>query len=86
MKQKQVAKITSHDKEEFTKVTFYPDLAKFKMTELTDDMIGLFMKRAYDIAGTTPGVKVFLNNTKIAFNSKTPFKDYWQGLKFKTDD
>ena len=46
------------------------------MTELTTDMVGLFMKRAYDIAGTTPGVKVFLNGTKIGFNSKTPFRDY----------
>ena len=46
------------------------------MSELTSDMIGLFMKRAYDIAGTTPGVKVFLNGTKIGFNSKTPFRDY----------
>ena len=57
MKKRQDAKIVAYDKDEFTKVTFSPDLAKFKMTELTDDMIGLFMKRAYDIAGTTPGVK-----------------------------
>lgn len=42
-------------------ITFKPDLTKFKMKELDDDIIGLMSRRAYDIAGATKGVKVFLN-------------------------
>ena len=42
-------------------MTFKPDLAKFKMTELDDDIVGLMMRRAYDVAGTSGGVKVYLN-------------------------
>jgi len=37
--------------EDFTCVTFYPDLRKFGMEELEDDTIALLDRRAYDIAG-----------------------------------
>lgn len=37
--------------EDFTSVTFYPDLAKFGMDHLEDDTIALLARRAYDIAG-----------------------------------
>uniref|UniRef100_A0A0N5C061 DNA topoisomerase 2 n=1 Tax=Strongyloides papillosus TaxID=174720 RepID=A0A0N5C061_STREA len=59
--------------EDFTKVTFKPDLKKFKMKELDDDIIGLMARRAYDIAGTTPGVRVYLNGKVIPVKS---FKEY----------
>lgn len=48
--------------EDYTKITFVPDLAKFKMEQLDDDIIGLMSRRAYDVAGSVPGVKVYLNN------------------------
>lgn len=42
-----------------TKVTFKPDLRRFGMTHLDDDIIALLKKRVYDIAGTSPkGLKV----------------------------
>uniref|UniRef100_A0A0N5ANS0 DNA topoisomerase 2 n=1 Tax=Syphacia muris TaxID=451379 RepID=A0A0N5ANS0_9BILA len=44
--------------EDFTRITFKPDLAKFKMNELDDDIVGLMSRRAYDVAGSTKGVKV----------------------------
>lgn len=47
--------------EDFTTVTFTPDLAKFKMTRLDDDIVALMSRRAYDIAASTPGVKVEAN-------------------------
>uniref|UniRef100_A0A0N5CF92 DNA topoisomerase 2 n=1 Tax=Strongyloides papillosus TaxID=174720 RepID=A0A0N5CF92_STREA len=59
--------------EDFTKVTFKPDLKKLKMKELDDDIIGLMARRAYDIAGTTPGVRVYLNGKVIPVKS---FKEY----------
>ena len=39
-------------------------------------MVALFRKRAYDVAGTTPGLKVFLDGKRISFSAKNPFKDY----------
>ena len=38
---------------DMTKVTFYPDLEKFGMEKLDDDIVALLKKRAYDMAGLT---------------------------------
>lgn len=51
--------------EDFTRVTFKPDLKRFGMQELDDDIISLMCRRAFDVAGTTRGVKVFLNDIQI---------------------
>ena len=59
------AAITPSSGDDFTKVTFKPDLAKFKMTELDDDIIHLMMRRAFDVAGSTKGVKVYLNGKVV---------------------
>ena len=68
--------ITKWDKEDYTKITFVPDLNRFKVHSLSNDMIALFQKRAYDIAGVTPGLSVYLDGKRIGFNKKNPFKDY----------
>ncbi|KAJ1557566.1 DNA topoisomerase 2 [Nowakowskiella sp. JEL0078] len=59
--------------QDFTRITFKPDLAKFGLTELDDDIVALFKKRVYDIAGCIRGVKVFLNDERIKIKD---FKDY----------
>ncbi|KHJ95992.1 DNA gyrase/topoisomerase IV, A subunit [Oesophagostomum dentatum] len=59
--------------EDYTKVTFKPDLSKFKMKELDDDIIGLMCRRAYDVAGSTKGVKVLLNGKVLPVQG---FKQY----------
>ena len=59
--------------EEFTKITFSPDLAKFGLEKIDDDHFALLSRRAYDAAAATRGVKVFLNGKKIAIKG---FKDY----------
>lgn len=46
---------------DYTKVTFSPDLTKFRMTTLDKDIVDLMSRRAYDIAASTRGVKVYLN-------------------------
>ena len=66
------------DKGDYTKITFSPDLERFKMADLDADTVGLLSKRAYDIAGamsSAPGakLKVYLNGDKLAIKS---FKDY----------
>ncbi len=43
---------TEKKRGDFVKITFCPDLEKFKMDVLDDDIVALFSKRAYDIAGS----------------------------------
>jgi DNA topoisomerase-2 len=52
-------------KEEFTRITFKPDLARFHMTSIDDDFEALLKKRVHDLAGCCRGVKVYLNNERI---------------------
>ncbi|XP_050666367.1 DNA topoisomerase 2 isoform X6 [Leptidea sinapis] len=59
--------------DDFTKVTFSPDLEKFKMEKLEDDIVALMSRRAYDVAASSPGVKVYLNGERLKVNK---FKDY----------
>ncbi|PAV74341.1 hypothetical protein WR25_13839 isoform B [Diploscapter pachys] len=66
----QIGKATDSD---YTKITFKPDLAKFKMTELDDDIVGLMSRRAYDVAGSSKGVKVYLNGKLLPVQG---FKQY----------
>lgn len=66
-------KIKDFSGEEFTKITFQPDLAKFGMEKIDDDTLALLSRRAYDIAASTKGVKVFLNGKRLPVKG---FKDY----------
>ncbi|CAJ0756558.1 11694_t:CDS:2, partial [Entrophospora sp. SA101] len=69
-------KITAYNKkEEYTKISFNPDLEKFGMTEFTDDTVALLNKRVYDTAGVVKDVKVFLNDKRIQVKN---FKEYVQ--------
>ncbi|CAB3411199.1 unnamed protein product [Caenorhabditis bovis] len=70
--------ITKNVGEDYTKITFCPDLKKFKMQELDDDICHLMARRAYDIAGSTKGVNVFLNGEKL------PVKGFEEYVKMYT--
>lgn len=77
-------KIKPSSGEDYTKITFSPDLSKFHMEALDDDIISLLSRRAYDIAASSRGVKVFLNGKRIPVKN---FKDYVDlYLKDKVDD
>ncbi|EFO86230.1 CRE-TOP-2 protein [Caenorhabditis remanei] len=65
--------IKKSDSEDFTRITFQPDLSKFKMDELDDDICHLMARRAYDVAGSTKGVTVFLNGERVPVKG---FEDY----------
>ncbi|CAD5213174.1 unnamed protein product [Bursaphelenchus okinawaensis] len=65
--------IVKNDSNDFTKVTFSPDLKKFKMTKLDDDIVSLMCRRAFDVAGSTKGVKVYLNDKLVPCQG---FKQY----------
>ncbi len=59
-------KIVASKGEDYTCITFYPDLSKFKMDSLDKDIVDLLTRRAYDLAGSSRGaVKVFLNGKKL---------------------
>lgn len=60
--------------ENWTRVTFKPDLAKFNMTHLENDVVALMRKRVVDMAGTLgKTVKVELDHQKVPVHS---FSDY----------
>ncbi|POW17206.1 hypothetical protein PSTT_00602 [Puccinia striiformis] len=77
MSVKEKPKITDNKKgEEYTKITFKPDLVKFNLPAengLAGDMEALISKRVYDMAGTLRNVKVWLNDERIKL---TGFKKY----------
>jgi len=67
-------KITSNSKgEEYTRITFRPDLKRFGMDTIDDDTASLLRKRVYDMAGTARDVKVFLNDDRLKIRN---FKQY----------
>ncbi|KAK9450078.1 DNA topoisomerase [Limtongia smithiae] len=69
-------KITENPKgEEYTRITFKPDLKLFRMDELDNDLHGLMLRRVYDLAGTIRNVKVYLNNERLKI---TGFKQYME--------
>lgn len=66
-----IKKSTSKD---WTRITFYPDLDKFGMKYLDNDIVSLMVKRVYDLAGCTDkSVKIFLNDSQIPIKN---FKEY----------
>ncbi|CAG0917454.1 unnamed protein product [Notodromas monacha] len=77
-------KVTAFSGKDYTKVTFSPDLVKFKMDRLDKDTVDLLSRRAYDVAGASWGVKVILNGKRIPVKG---FKDYCeQYIKEKAED
>uniref|UniRef100_A0A8C3V2B1 DNA topoisomerase 2 n=1 Tax=Catharus ustulatus TaxID=91951 RepID=A0A8C3V2B1_CATUS len=77
-------KLKYFDGDDFTCVTFQPDLAKFKMTVLDKDIVALMSRRAYDIAGSTKDVKVFLNGQRLPVKGFRSYVDLY--LKDKVDE
>ncbi|KIW24077.1 DNA topoisomerase 2 [Cladophialophora immunda] len=76
------ARITDSKGEDYTKVTFYPDFAKFGMTAMDDDLEALFKRRVYDLAGTCKGVKVKLNGSAVPVrNFKKYIEMYTKAIK-----
>lgn len=70
--------------EDYTCITFQPDLSKFKMQSLDKDIVALMVRRAYDIAGSTKDVKVFLNGNRLPIKGFRSYVDMY--LKDKVDE
>uniref|UniRef100_A0A7N8WM35 DNA topoisomerase 2 n=1 Tax=Mastacembelus armatus TaxID=205130 RepID=A0A7N8WM35_9TELE len=76
--------IKPFDGEEFTCITFKPDLPKFKMSILDKDTVALMTRRAYDIAGSTKGVRVFFNGKRLPVTGFRSYVDMY--VKDKVDE
>ena len=58
--------IKDYNGDDFTSITFEPDLKRFGMQIMDEDIVSLFKKRVYDMAGVTPkNVSVYLNGEKL---------------------
>jgi DNA topoisomerase-2 len=74
----------------FTRITFVPDYAKFKLDDLTPDFINLFKKRTYDMVFCSNGMlDVYYNDELCCFvdnnsNDNTP-KTKRKNAKSKTN-
>lgn len=69
------ASIKEQNGDDYTKITFSPDYRKFRMQGIDDDFEALVKRRVYDLAGTSKGVKVWLNGERIKINN---FKKYME--------
>lgn len=83
-----IKKMTASQKKkgDYVKVSFKPDLAKFKMDRLDEDTVQLLSKRAYDIAGSLafiPGKKltVSLNGKKLPIKKFDNYLKLYKGLE-----
>eukprot|EP00894_Picocystis_sp_ML_P000553 jgi/Pico_ML_1/51070/g2170.t2 len=62
----------------WTCVTFKPDLEKFNMNELEDDIVALMTKRVYDVAGCIGrGCKVYLNGEQLKIKKFSDYVDFF---------
>nr|POE44851.1 dna topoisomerase 2 [Quercus suber] len=61
------------ESENWTKVSFQPDLAKFNMTHLKDDVVALLEKWVFDLAGCLRKSVKVLNGTQFPIKSS---RDY----------
>lgn len=69
-----ITKINPKVDKSYTCVSYYPDFAKFKKTEFSDDDIAWIKKRAYDMAACAKkGTNVYFNDELIKINS---FQEY----------
>jgi len=81
------ADITANKGDDFTKITFLPDFAKFGMTGMDDDFEALVKRRVYDLAGTCKGVSVKLNGSRLPVrNFKRYMEMYTKAIKKERGD
>ncbi|MEW5304966.1 MAG: hypothetical protein WDW36_007539 [Sanguina aurantia] len=66
----------------WTSISFKPDLGKFGMEELEADTVQLMHKRVYDLAGVLgKGTKIFLNGERLPIKSFSDYIDLYLGPK-----
>jgi DNA topoisomerase-2 len=77
MSQKTAPKITSYSGKDYTQISFVPDLDKFGMVGIDDDIDSLMKKRVYDLCGTVKDIKVFLNEERLKIKNFRQYIDLY---------
>ncbi|CAE7424251.1 TOP2, partial [Symbiodinium microadriaticum] len=84
MSTRSTPEIKKYSGSDYTCITFKPDLQRFKMDFMDDDIVSLLSKRVYDIAGTNTAagakLNVFLNGEKINIHSFQQYITLFRGL------
>jgi DNA topoisomerase-2 len=69
---------------DYTWITFSPDLSRFHMERLDDDIVSLITKRVYDIAGASSNgqgkLKVYLNEKLISVSNFEQYLGLYKGI------
>jgi len=79
---KSAPKITNCYNKPYTKITFQPDLKRFGMDKLNNDIVSLMARRVYDLTAITDHtVSVFLNDKKIECKQFEKYVDLYIGNK-----
>lgn len=74
-------------KKEYTKVTFKPDLSKFHMETLDDEIVSVLRRRVYDLCGTVKDCNIYLNDKKLSIkNFKSYVEMYVNAIRANTSD
>ena len=82
MTRKDKPKLTSYKSKPYTKITYKPEYSRFKSEGLTQDMMTIMEKRAYDIAAyTDTGLNVYFNGKKIECNNFEKYINLYIGNK-----
>lgn len=80
MQQKTTPLIEKYSGTPFTQITFYPDLERFNLPKISDDMVGLMKKRAFDVAAwTNESVTVTYNGTVVDCANFKEYADLFLG-------
>ena len=66
-------KITKTDSPDYVKITFYPDLSRFNVDSITDDMQAIMFKRVHDLSYLP--IDLSINNIKLPRLSWNSFVD-----------
>jgi len=71
------AKITDIKGDDYTKVSWKADYARFGMAGIDDDFEAIIKRRTYDMAGTLRGMKVYLNGDRIKISSFAKYMEMY---------
>uniref|UniRef100_A0A0N5C8G5 DNA topoisomerase 2 n=1 Tax=Strongyloides papillosus TaxID=174720 RepID=A0A0N5C8G5_STREA len=68
-----IEEVQHSNSEDYTEVSFIPDLSRFNMKSINNEVINILRKRAFDVAGTCDGIKVSFNGDLINVSN---FEEY----------
>ena len=75
-------KITKYKLKPYTKITYIPDYSRFKSDGLTDDMLKIMLKRAYDLSACTNNtVNIYFNEDKLECKNFEKYMNMYIGSK-----